>query len=439
MKLKTIISKMLKERLPLVRTLKRISELRKNENYNNAFLKNSNYLSSENVDSYMLNKEYFDYIVKLNNCSNCHLLDDKLILFQRCPEFMGRAYLDLKYATKAELADFIKLHPQFVGKKNFLANAKGVYFYNRDCDGLMQQITDNQVRFLEEYINQHPDINKLYSHSVNTIRIHTVRNSRETKIFFPIKMRIGCDDSVVDLPKTSEGSYRAFINDDGQITQAFRYGCDVLKVDYHHNTNVRFADVVVPFIKEAKEYCLKAAERFPELRYIGWDIAITENGPIIVEGNAHSAAISTYQVLGSQISGKGFREEIEAMLDFALELEPPRTKKILLSEAKIDCPVYCESGCKNDELLAILIEDALHRNNVNTSKNDNSSNKCIIRRNEKTTCIEFEIKTIKLIFDCNLDSLNTIYEKDQKAVSIVNEVLKNWDATILPQNFRRIL
>ena len=32
--------------------------------------------------------------------------------------------------------------------------------------------------------------------------------------------------------------------------------------------------------------CLKAAEKVPEMRFIAWDVAITENGPTFIEGNS---------------------------------------------------------------------------------------------------------------------------------------------------------
>ena len=31
--------------------------------------------------------------------------------------------------------------------------------------------------------------------------------------------------------------------------------------------------------------CEEAARVVPQMRYIGWDIAITKNGPVMVEGN----------------------------------------------------------------------------------------------------------------------------------------------------------
>ena len=48
---------------------------------------------------------------------------------------------------------------------------------------------------------------------------------------------------------------------------------------------IKFDTVKVPYVKEAFDMALEAALVVPELRYVGWDIAITEDGPVFIEGN----------------------------------------------------------------------------------------------------------------------------------------------------------
>jgi transcriptional regulator with XRE-family HTH domain len=59
--------------------------------------------------------------------------------------------------------------------------------------------------------------------------------------------------------------------------------------DKHPNTNEKIVGYQLPFVKEAVDMCLKAALVVPQIRYIGWDVAITENGPAIIEGNTYCA------------------------------------------------------------------------------------------------------------------------------------------------------
>ena len=38
--------------------------------------------------------------------------------------------------------------------------------------------------------------------------------------------------------------------------------------------------------REAVELVKKAAEVVPQVGYVGWDVGISENGPVIIEGNS---------------------------------------------------------------------------------------------------------------------------------------------------------
>ena len=53
----------------------------------------------------------------------------------------------------------------------------------------------------------------------------------------------------------------------------------------HPLTGVVFQGYKIPFYKEACELALSAAQCIPQLKIIGWDIAIQPDGPIIIEGN----------------------------------------------------------------------------------------------------------------------------------------------------------
>lgn len=56
----------------------------------------------------------------------------------------------------------------------------------------------------------------------------------------------------------------------------------------HPDTNVRFNDIVLPYWPELKETVTRAASMVSGLPYIAWDVAITPEGPCIVEGNGRS-------------------------------------------------------------------------------------------------------------------------------------------------------
>lgn len=53
----------------------------------------------------------------------------------------------------------------------------------------------------------------------------------------------------------------------------------------HPVTNLPISGVVLPLWQEVRELVLRSASLFAPLRTIGWDVAITPTGPVIVEGN----------------------------------------------------------------------------------------------------------------------------------------------------------
>jgi len=55
----------------------------------------------------------------------------------------------------------------------------------------------------------------------------------------------------------------------------------------HPTTKEKIVGFKVPLFKEAVELVKKAAKIAPEVGYVGWDVAISVDGPVIVEGNCY--------------------------------------------------------------------------------------------------------------------------------------------------------
>ena len=56
-------------------------------------------------------------------------------------------------------------------------------------------------------------------------------------------------------------------------------------VFYHPVTGVQFDGFRIPCFREAVDMVLQAAKEETNILVIGWDIALSENGPLIIEGN----------------------------------------------------------------------------------------------------------------------------------------------------------
>jgi hypothetical protein len=56
--------------------------------------------------------------------------------------------------------------------------------------------------------------------------------------------------------------------------------------DRHPDTGHEFRGYPVPMLDDDDALGLRAYQAFPSLYFIGWDIAITQKGPVLIEGNA---------------------------------------------------------------------------------------------------------------------------------------------------------
>ena len=222
----------------------------------------------------------------MNKKEASDVFENKLIFSKTFSEYLGRSYVDLNDGFDA----FVKFCE---GKENFFAKqpvsfgglgVKKVTLDGQDLKTVYGELTENKMFLCEETITQHEDMNKLCERSVNTIRVCTVvSDSGKAHLIYAL-LRIGSGKTDVDNV-TSGGMY-TLLSKDGEFTHpAF---CDKTVSYYteHPHNNFPFIGFKVPFFKEAIDLCLKAALVEKRIRYVGWDIAITPEGPVLVEGNS---------------------------------------------------------------------------------------------------------------------------------------------------------
>ena len=66
----------------------------------------------------------------------------------------------------------------------------------------------------------------------------------------------------------------------------------------HPVTGVRFDGFQIPCFEEAKELVLKASLESDKILVVGWDVAISEDGPVVIEGNRRPGLGIVQQVEG---------------------------------------------------------------------------------------------------------------------------------------------
>lgn len=214
------------------------------------------------------------------------IFTDKVEFNKTFAAYIGRSWLDLRESDFEAFEAFVQ------GKKHIFAKVLdgfggvGVtrvtlseHDHLRD---LYDALLENRQFLVEDRLIQHHEMDKLCATSINTIRITSVLSKGEAHLMYAL-VRMGDGTKYVD--NISSGGMYCPVNEDGVLTApAF---CDKTGqcYDIHPSTQTRLVGFRIPYFKQAQELVRQAAKVVPQIRYVGWDVAICEDGPKIIEGN----------------------------------------------------------------------------------------------------------------------------------------------------------
>jgi hypothetical protein len=144
---------------------------------------------------------------------------------------------------------------------------------------------------VQERIRNHPGLAEVApSRALHTIRLATIVPSSGRPEVGQAVIRLGLGGGLVDnFGDGSSGNAYAEIDAGtgrlGPLHMAAPHGCGFVRTPVVPATGARLEGWRLPFWDEARDLALDAARRFLPVRSIGWDIAIAEAGPVIVEAN----------------------------------------------------------------------------------------------------------------------------------------------------------
>ena len=201
-------------------------------------------------------------------------------------KYIKRDYLVINDKSFKEFEKFISKHNPIIVKPIDGSGGVNVEKYEIDEESnvkaLFNTLLIRKQLLIEECINQHEKLNKLYPDAVNSLRLFTFYDGSEAHNLNSV-FKIG-NGGVTD--NFSSGSMYTFVSDEGKVL------CPAIDKDdnYFENHPVTKKKIVgfeIPMYNEAVNLVKEASKVIPEVKYVGWDVAITPNGPVIIEGNSY--------------------------------------------------------------------------------------------------------------------------------------------------------
>ena len=220
------------------------------------------------------------------------------------------------------------------GKSIFVV--KAIEYEEKDAvlhffDGTVRFLSDTlgkKALLFEEYVLQASRFSLMNPSSVNTVRFMTALYPDNSVKIFATFIKIGRKGMCVD--NAGKGG-NVDVNIDvetGRTEYAIQFNGfnHIREIDCHPDSKVPLNDCLIEDWSEIKQEVIRFQQAFPFSKVVGWDIAITEKGPVVIEMNEF------WDRTGQLFIRRGWRKDIRDCYnawkstgtDYPLQRQPNR-------------------------------------------------------------------------------------------------------------------
>ena len=308
-----------------------------------------------------------------NDYPHTILLNHKPTTNKIFAEFIHRDWLYSAKCTFAEFKNFIAKNPKFIVKPCTGTGGDKIKIIQIDSSQNIKKIFARfkKMKFvLEEIISQHELLKEFCPDTLNTIRVNTFLDTLGLVHIVTACGRFGRIGNVVD--NYHGGGYTVAIDPKTGIIISDGLNRIHERTDRHPDTGKIFRGFQYPFWDKIRKTVIEMAKIIPDLHYIGWDIALTENGEVeLVEANASPGRdiqqapdsvgkLHLYKDLvdslekykSEQMAQAGFKINPTKNLKVDYTLENMRSEsklKFVLENLISDCGSVLDIGCRQNK------------------------------------------------------------------------------------------
>lgn len=225
--------------------------------------------------------------------------DSKIGFLEHYKKYHKRDYIILPHSMDEKVRTFLENHKEVFFKYEYSNCAKGVHKYKSSDivgnDELLKSILST-VGVLEECVKQCKEMETLNPSCCNSLRITTMVEKDGNVRIFSAALRIGGKDSCIDNIHAGGCAYPVDV-ETGIVLSA---GWDLNgRVCIYSPTGIVVPGFQIPFWDKVKDAMVSAAKVCPEARFVGWNVAIGEDGPVFIEAN-NSSGPTVFQFDGGK-------------------------------------------------------------------------------------------------------------------------------------------
>ena len=247
-------------------------------------------LNHEGRKEYITYRKYLKIQKCCNDSSKIEICRNKALFNRYFSDYIGRQWLDINECTYEEFSLFIQNHPVIFAKE--VNGFRGIGVSRVDMSKeepekfYARLRMDKELHYIiEEEISQSPILNQFHPWSINTIRIVTLYDDKNDVVHV-MKARIRIGNNMNNVDNLHYNGIGANIDISSGIIDSVGRDSNNNKYICHPITGTQIVGFKIPYWLECVEYAKAAAKAIPQVRYIGWDIVIRDNGSfLLIEAN----------------------------------------------------------------------------------------------------------------------------------------------------------
>lgn len=279
-------------------------------------------------DTFMTRQLTNRYYAVINTKKYRKIFDKKNLSYKLLKKYYKREMICIKDESEQKaFEEFAKKTKKFILKPFSGHSGDGIEIIEtkdyESSEELFKHTIEKIPYVAEELIEQDKGLGCFHENSVNTIRVVTFYYKNDVSILWAF-LRTGQGENKVD--NMGAAGLGALI--DHTTGKIISDGFDWLgdKVKEHPDSKITFKGYQIPRWKELLETVRSLAEEISEMHCIGWDLALTKDGWVLVEGNARPQCVTI-----QTFTKKGYRPVYDKMHNL-IKREKEEKEKIMRGE-----------------------------------------------------------------------------------------------------------
>lgn len=221
-----------------------------------------------------------------NNPEHRKIFDEKPLFNKYFNEYLGRKWLYAGDSDKMKIEEFLNDHEFVFVKDPKGMFGKGVELLDQESKkdpALIDRIIAKKL-LLEEKLTQCKELAEFNSTSINSMRVVTLNTLNEGIKVMAGVLRLGRDGKFAD--NFHHQGIASLIDIESGLVFTRGVDREWNRYTVHPDSKKAIVGFRIPRWEDIKKLLKKAALVYPDVRYIGWDVTIKEDGSIVlIEGN----------------------------------------------------------------------------------------------------------------------------------------------------------